>query len=569
MIYWARSRPERLIASARVVLAVSSLLAVWLDPSEPARHAAAVHAILAGYVIYAGGLMALAWTWRTPWPVLGLATHGVDLALFTVLMYFTEGASSPFFAYIVFSQMCATLRWQVRGTVWTAIAALVGFVGLGILGATVLHDPAFALNRFLMRIVYLIVLAVFLGYLSHHEHKVRSEMSLLASWPRTAEGNVRRVVGESLEHAARVVEVPRVVAVWEEPEEPWLNVVAWSRQGIEWTEMEEPTTIDSLVHSTLSGMAFLCADSTAQDPRVLCSRSSPPDFEPWQGSPIAPEFRKRFGIGSALSVVLTAENFRGRVFFLDKNGLTPDDLVLAMIAAHEIAGRLDHSYFEERLRESAAAEERVRLARDLHDGVLQFLTGTALQVRTAAQVLGRGHDRVAVHLEDIERMVAQEQRRLRSFIARLNPRGGRRIVDHEAGLRASLTDLVDRLQGQWRSRVELKVGDDVDLAVSAALVDNLYHIVHEAAANAARHGNASTVRVEVFREGDTAHVIVSDDGRGFSFRGDFDHAGLVAAGVGPRSLMDRAAALGGSLSIHSSDLGARLDIALPLTRRES
>jgi signal transduction histidine kinase len=165
-------------------------------------------------------------------------------------------------------------------------------------------------------------------------------------------------------------------------------------------------------------------------------------------------------------------------------------------------------------------------------------------------------------------MVAQEQRRLRSFIARLNPRG-RRVVDHETGLRARLTDLVDRLQGQWRARVELKVGDDVEFAVSPSLVDDLYHIVHEAAANAARHGDAAAVQVELFREVDTVHVIVSDDGRGFSFHGDFDHARLAAAGLGPRSLMDRAAALGGSLSIHSSDLGARVDIALPLTRRES
>ncbi|PYM15251.1 MAG: hypothetical protein DMD81_15600, partial [Candidatus Rokuibacteriota bacterium] len=278
------------------------------------------------------------------------------------------------------------------------------------------------------------------------------------------------------------------------------------------------------------------------------------------------EFCRRFAIRKVLSVSVRAEHVRGRLFFLDTGEPTRETLGLALIAADELADRLDQQYFQERLRESAVAAERVRLARDLHDGVLQFLTGTALQLRTAVGMLADGPHHVATRLGDVERMVTEEHRRLRASLAGLTTRG-HGMLHREPGLKARLGGLVERLQAQWRAQVNLKMGDDVEFAMSPPLGDHLYHIVHEAATNALRHGNASTIGVDVFREDDTVHVLVTDDGRGFPWEGDRPHAALVAAGVGPRSLLDRTAALGGAVSIHSSDAGARVHLILPFAGR--
>jgi len=64
---------------------------------------------------------------------------------------------------------------------------------------------------------------------------------------------------------------------------------------------------------------------------------------------------------------------------LDKIDSTFDDLILSEIVAGVIAARLDAFYLAEQLRQAAATEERIRLARDLHDGVLQSFTGIALR----------------------------------------------------------------------------------------------------------------------------------------------------------------------------------------------
>jgi signal transduction histidine kinase len=60
--------------------------------------------------------------------------------------------------------------------------------------------------------------------------------------------------------------------------------------------------------------------------------------------------------------------------------------------------------------------------------------------------------------------------------------------------------------------------------------------------------------------------MVADDGHGFPFRGRYDHAALVEARLGPASLRDRAASLGGTLTIDSEGSGSRLEIALPLSQ---
>jgi hypothetical protein len=110
--------------------------------------------------------------------------RGIDLAFFLFLIYLTEGSASPFFVYFVFSLVCATLRWRWHGTLWTAIAALTMFIGMGVYGAIVLHDSAFRLNRVIIRAVYLAVAAALLGYLAAHKRRVDRNMSKLADWPR-------------------------------------------------------------------------------------------------------------------------------------------------------------------------------------------------------------------------------------------------------------------------------------------------------------------------------------------------------------------------------------------------
>jgi hypothetical protein len=130
-LYAQRMRPERLIAAGRVVLAVSSLFAVWLDPDEPIRYATVAYGVLLAYVVYAVTVATLLWRVEAVprlWPVV---THAADLACFSLFIFFTD-PTSPFTVYFVFALLAATLRWQVRGTMWTATIVIAVFFGFGL-----------------------------------------------------------------------------------------------------------------------------------------------------------------------------------------------------------------------------------------------------------------------------------------------------------------------------------------------------------------------------------------------------------------------------------------------------
>ena len=228
-------RTERLIAAGRVVLASFSLLAIWLDPTTPSRYASIAYPLLIAYVLYAAVLLIVGWASHGTLLRLRVATHIVDLIMFSLFMYLIEGPTSPFFAYFVFAIVCATLRWQWRGTLWTAAAVLAAFLGIGFYASEILQDPAFEIDRFIIRSVYLAVVAALLGYLGAYESQRRNQLAQLAAWSRTPLLALEKVVNQVLEQAGAIIKAPRLLLIWEESEEPWLHVVAVSNGQPHWS----------------------------------------------------------------------------------------------------------------------------------------------------------------------------------------------------------------------------------------------------------------------------------------------------------------------------------------------
>src|SRR4030067_454383 len=72
--------------------------------------------------------------------------------------------------------------------------------------------------------------------------------------------------------------------------------------------------------------------------------------------------------------------------------------------------------------QAAPMDERIRLARDLHDGVLQSLTGAALQLQTVGRLFAEDPQAARNRLQEIQNLLAEAQRELRFFIQRLTPR---------------------------------------------------------------------------------------------------------------------------------------------------
>jgi signal transduction histidine kinase len=484
-------------------------------------------------------------------------THVLDLSFFTLFIYFTAGPSSPFTVYFLFSLVCASLRWGWRGVLTTAAVALGAFAATGAYFALALRDPRFELQSFIIRGVYLAVIAVLLGYLGAHEQRTRREMSLLAGWPPRLSGEPRLLARELLQHAASVVGAPQAVLVWNDADEPWVQVASWHR-GAFTHARHAPAAIQPVVRDELSGCSFLRPSSG--DERALVRRT-PEGFAPWEGSPLHRLVEEQCAPGSVLGLPLHAETFDGWLLLVGKPLPSVDDLVLGEVVAGVVAARLEQSFLMARLQEQAATEERIRLARDLHDGVLQSLTGIALRLVAVRRQLAHDPAEGAVLLGELQRLIALEQRDLRFYIQELKPSS--RPAAEQGSLSGRLAELAGRISREWDLHVELDAEEEGSEGGDAHVQD-VYLIVREAVVNAVRHGSASRVSIRLGRPEGGLAVTITDNGRGFPFEGSFSGDELRSMDAGPRSLLERVTALGGSLMLESGRGGARLDVLLPL-----
>ncbi|NKE56366.1 sensor histidine kinase [Lentzea sp. PSKA42] len=207
-------------------------------------------------------------------------------------------------------------------------------------------------------------------------------------------------------------------------------------------------------------------------------------------------------------------------------------------AAQSIKLTADLQLARERL-VRAREEERLRLRRDLHDGVGPALVGIRLQLRALRRTLGDVLDPV---LGDVD-STGGEVRRL---VDGLRPP----ILDQ--GLALAVRDEAARFNGDLRVQVEAEEIEGLSAAVEVAA----YRIVAEALTNTARHSGASTCVITVRQDGDLVVEIV-DDGRGV--------AADAKPGVGLDSMRERCAELGGSCTVGPAQPhGTRVVARIPL-----
>ncbi len=211
-----------------------------------------------------------------------------------------------------------------------------------------------------------------------------------------------------------------------------------------------------------------------------------------------------------------------------------------------------------RTAEIATVKERIRLARDLHDGAIQSLTGAALKLQVARN---QAPEPTQAALDEVLQLLGEEQRELRRFAAGADGGEGSEAGDGLSRLR----ELPLKFERQWGMRVEMEARVEHVPESAEALID-AYWLIREALVNGVRHGAAQSARVELVRVGDALEITVDDDGGGLPFHGEYDLTELDRRDIGPRSIRQRVAACGGALRLISGERGTRVEIRLPLVR---
>jgi len=360
-------------------------------------------------------------------------------------------------------------------------------------------------------------------------HAALTTLRKVSGWPTFVGAGLAAGSHQLLAHAATVVGCRRAIASWDTEDEPWMYVA------------------DSA--------------SSSDAPAHLAPTEPPGDAAALRGSTL--DCQGPRGEACDASAPFELEHVAGRVFFIGVAAPGPDLIPLAEVVAREVGNSLEHLYIHHRLQQLAVREDRIRLARDLHDGVLQALTGIRFQLQAIAD---RPAETAAVgdHLLAIERAIAIEQRELRRFIEDLKPVPRRAV---EAGSMArTLEELRDRLVAEWQAPIAVRV-TPADLGLQPEVEEGVRLLVREAAINALKHAHPSRVAVEVEERTDGAlQLVIANDGRGFPFRGRLDYEALLTSNAAPVSLCERVKELAGTIVIESGITGSRVEITLPAAR---
>ncbi len=213
--------------------------------------------------------------------------------------------------------------------------------------------------------------------------------------------------------------------------------------------------------------------------------------------------------------------------------------------------------YAEQAREYAAAEERNRLARELHDSVTQKLFSMTLTAEAARLLHEREPERVAVLLERIQELARESLAEMRALLQKLALAAG--TAD---GLVPALRRQAEERRRRDGLEIELVVEGEPD--PPGRVREALFRVAQEALNNVVKHSGAGSARVVLRREGEAVTLLVEDAGRGFR---PSDEEGREAGGtarLGLDGMRERVRSLGGSIEIESQPgRGTRVRVVVP------
>jgi signal transduction histidine kinase len=247
----------------------------------------------------------------------------------------------------------------------------------------------------------------------------------------------------------------------------------------------------------------------------------------------------------------------GNFYLTDKAGgaeFTPKDQRLVEVFALHAAIAIENARLHQQVAGYAIVQERDRIGRDLHDGIIQSLYAVSLSLEDVPEMMttspGEAESRVDAAIDSLHASI----RELRNFIYGLRPE----TLDG-ADVAAGIVALTEQFGYNTLVDVDLDVDPDAGLDISPEHGAELLQVVREALSNAARHARARRLVVSFRHEDGGASLVIADDGVGFDAS-----AGVPAGHDGIGNMRARAEAIGSTLRIESaSGAGTRIIVRLP------
>ena len=565
---------ERVLAWVRVVLACSALLLLYLTPQVVRSYAWALFVIL----LYAAHAMALLVSLQVRGQISSRATvfiHAADIVWPAVLSLFASPADGPFFLYFLFALLAAAFRWGMRETAITTVA-VIATMALDVIVRShsslvvMMGEPSAA--GFVMRSLYLTIFCFLIGYLAESEKRRASEalgISALSARVRV-EAGLKGTVQTVMQEVLNLFGGRELLVITREAEIE--EVMLWRAERLDtggapvftWRQLDETEQQEYLCVMDEESAGAVWRDGGTRSSLTLNKEGARTRAEQ---SSLATRFVAEHPFGLLLvAAISAASDVSARVFLLDPalGGRPETQLRFLQDVANLVAPSVYNVYLLRRLRSRAAAVERARVARELHDGVVQSLHAIAFRLYALRTRAGTSAQEREQELLEVQQLVQNEAANVRNLIHQLEPLDfdPRHLVDFLSGM-------VTRYRQDTGILAQF-VCDTQQVNLPAATCRELAGIVREALANVRRHSGAQHVLIRLARQQGGWMLTIEDDGRGFDFSGRFSHAELDESRRGPLVIKQRVRALEGELTILSTaGRGARLEIKIPDFARAS
>ena len=555
-------RTERIIAGGRLVLAIAAIGLVMLYPNPSDPESGNAYSVVVLYFLYSFAVVWIVDRNLMRVDKLGFATQVVDTLWFPIILLRTQGENSPFFLYYVFSLITASFRWGFKETLFVNTAN----VGMYVIVHFATAQHGFNFYRFWVRPTYLYVLACLIGYLGEHQRRVQRQLISLAELSSSIliKASFPRMLESSMEQVRQLFRVEQCILVLEDHLSRRISlrkvgISVGSRfyqvGGLPSGEME-------FLMAPRKNWGYFINPQNRLVRLLAVKEIFAYDFE--SQKPVSQGFHPNhqlaiiFEMKSMLSVpVYVGANHVGRVYLVNrKEGIfSSSDLQYLKLLVSQLAPLLDNYRLLQRMQRISVLEEKNRIARDLHDGLVQSLASLDIRLKVCSKMFHDSPSSLGGELDELQRIVRDEYAELRNYMRRL------RTPSFEGQeLEKAIRNYAQAFQRENNLKVRISVPNS-PLQLPRKISRESYQIVHEALTNVRKHSGAKHVLVELIQKEDLFSLVVSDDGHGFSAPPNKDKNGKDI----PWSISERAEALQGSTLVDSTPgQGCRLTINIPI-----
>ena len=500
--------------------------------------------------------------------------HIVDMILPPMMFLLTGGLVTPAVMILLFAVLAAAYRWGFAETFGTAAASiLLTVLGRAIAATTsygghhLFPPPRSATSAFMAGAICLMLLGIVLGYLAEREKSFRARILAVGQLVTkdTPEAGMRETVERALRSIGSLMAARQVVLAVQDDRAgkafAWvLNDAGAGGVNLQFTKLSAAERQRYFFDAPAESWHWSRRVSSEDGNLFRClvldreGRRLPDEHFSLAGAFFLEDWcRSLFAINFAIP-----NEWSGRLFVLDSKSKihVPAELEFLQSLVWEALPTIYHVYVLQRLRSRVRAQERLRIAHEMHDGLLQSLISVEMQLDVLRR---RSSD---------SQGVAQELRRLQQLLHR-EILGARSLMEQLKVAEMSPRQMLDAMS-EMVARFRRETGIAASLVCESEPVHlpprvcrEIACMLQEALTNVRKHSDARNVRVRFALEEGCWKLVIADDGRGFEFSGRLSEVEPRAVPSAPAVLRERALSIGANLEIESTPgEGSRVEILL-------